>query len=418
VSLVVAGLLVHGFLKREDGPETAESGLTGAPTPAPTPFRPELEKVPLSYFSDYWLQLGEQSHDFLISIGEAQLNAVRVSPGYALGSLAAADAATAAPGDDPEGELVAVNGKLGLALFRLADRLGSTPRPVAQSLHAGAWLAAVTSDPDRGLQVTPGHLVSAPPAGTERLDVAIDFPPSLDVAAVVDLDSHLAGVALRRPSGVQVLSTEAVRAIVQGLAANPSCRAVDVAPLPDTVAAALRLNDGVVVESVTDTSFASPPDLHPGDVLLQLGSTRLTSPDTFAETWDSLEPGSRARFLIARGGQRVVRRIELPGRDCRPAGSTPRELPLLGAVVQWTFGGAARPETEVGFRVLSVPAESPAEAAGLERGDLLVAVDGQALAWPNAQRLLDDDWGRGHTPVFAVRRGRSARLTAIPEEER
>jgi hypothetical protein len=417
VILVVAGLLVHGFLQRDGAHEAEESDLSSAPAPISTPFRPDLEKVPLSYFSDYWLQLGEESHELLVSLGEAEVTAVRVAPGYALGSLAAADAVIAAPGDAPEGELVAANGRLGLALFRLVEELGSAPGPVAQSLHAGAWLAAVTSDPQRGLQVTPGHLVSAPPPGAQRLDVAIDFPPSLEVAAVVDLDGRLAGVALHGPSGVQVLSTEAARAIVHGLAANPSCRAVDVAPLDDTAAAALRLKDGVLVEAVVDTAFASPPDLRPGDVLLQLDSTRLTDPDVFAETWDSLEPGSRARFLIARGGRRVVHRIELPGRDCRPAGSTPRSLPRIGAVVAWSFEADPRRDTSAGFRVLNVPSESPAGAAGLERDDILVAVDGERLHWPEARALLEDDWGRGQSPVFTVRRGHMVQLMVIQEAE-
>jgi S1-C subfamily serine protease len=416
--LVVAGLLVHGFLQRDEYTTQAqESELAPAPSPTATPFRPELEKVPLSYFSDYWLQLGERSHDLLLTLGEAQVTAVRVTRGYALGSLAAADAVTAAPGHAPEGELVAANGKLGLALFRVADELGAPPRPVADSLHAGAWLMAVTSDPDQGLQVTPGHLVSAPPPEAQRLDVAIDFAPALDAAAVVDLDGRLAGVALRGPSGVQVLSTEAARAIIEGLAARPSCRAVDVAPLSEDVAAALRVMDGVVVETVASEAFVSPPDLRPGDVLLQLGAIRLPDPSVFAQTWDSLEPGSRARFLIARGGRRVVRRIELPGRDCRPAGSTPRELPLLGSVVQWSMGGEEGRDTETGFRVLNVPSASPAAAAGLQRDDLLVAVDGEALAWPDARSLLDDDWGRGQTPVFTVRRGNTARLTVVQGED-
>jgi S1-C subfamily serine protease len=418
VILVVAGLLVQGFLRRgEEGPEARDTEITPVPTPTPTPFRPDLEKVPLSYFSDYWLQLGERSHDLLITLGEAQVSAVRVTPGYALGSLAAADAVIAAPGEAPEGELVAANGRLGLALFRLADELGTATRPVAQSLQAGAWLLAVASDPDQGLQVTPGHLVSAPPPGAQELDVTIDFPSTLDVAAVVDLDGRLAGVALGRPSGVRVLSTDAAHAVIRGLAARPSCRSVDVATLSEAAAAALHLKDGVVVETVARAAFVSPPDLHPGDVLLQLGPTRLTDPDLFAETWDSLQPGSRVRFLIARGGRRVVHRIELPGRDCRPAGSTPRELPLLGAVVQWSFADGEQGKAETGFRVLNVPSGTPAAAAGLQRGDLLVAVDGETLAWPEARALLDDDWGRGQTPVFTVRRGHTAHLAVVREED-
>jgi hypothetical protein len=418
VTLVVIAILAQGFFLREAPTDPDDPQPTAVPAPTSIPFRPDLEKIPLSYISDYWLQLGERSHHFLISLGEAQLPGVRVSPGYAISTLAAADALSVAPGESPEGELIAVNGKLGLSLLRLAGDVGSQPFPTAASLHAGAWLGAVTADVDRGLQVIPGHLVSSPPPGAQHLDVAMAFPPSLDIAAVVDLDSRLAGLALRGRNGVQVLTTEAARAVVQGLATSPSCRAVDVVPLPDPVRESLRLKGGVAVEAVTTEAFATPPDLKPGDILLQLGQTRLSTPEEFAEAWDSQEPGSRARFLIARGSRRIVRRTEVPGRDCRPDSATPRELPLLGAVVKWSpatdVSGAS--SAEPGFRLLHVPVESRAAAAELATGDVLTALDGNPLAWPEARRLLEP-WTSRHDPVLTIRRGRAAHLTVLPEPE-
>jgi S1-C subfamily serine protease len=419
VTLLVVVILVQGYISREppvDPANPAEPQPTAVPTPTATPFRPDLEKIPLTYFSDFWLQLGERSHRHLVTLGEAQLPGVKVSPGYAISSIPAADAATVAPGESPEGELVAVNGKLGLALFRLADEVGSPPLPSAAALHAGAWLGAVTADVDRGLQVVPGHLVSAPPPGAEHLEVAMAFPASLEVAAVVDLDSRLAGVALRGPRGVQVLSVEAARAVVEGLAASPACRAVDVVPVPDDVRASLRLTGGVAVEAVEVAAFPAPPDLRPGDIVLQLGQSRIATPEEFAEAWDSQAPGSRARFLITRGSRRIVRRAEVPGRDCRPDSATPRELPLLGAVVQWAPGDGAAEADGPGFRLLHVPEGSRAAAAGLERGDLLAAIDGKALSWPEDKRLLEP-WTSGHAPVLSIRRRGATRLTTLPEPE-
>ena len=416
VSLVVIAILAQGFFAREAPSDPGDPQPTTVPAPVSMPFRPDLEKLPLSYISDYWLQLGERSHQLLVSLGEAQMPGVRVSPGYAISSLAAADAVSVAPGDAPEAELVAVNGKLGLALFRLTGDAGSEPSPVAASAHAGSWLGAVTADADRGLQVIPGHLVSTPAPGAQRLDVAMAFPPSFDVAAVVDLDNRLVGVALRGRDGVQVITTEAALAIVQGLASSPSCRAVDVVPLPDPVRESLRLKGGVAVEAVTTAAFASPPDLKPGDILLQLGQTQLSTTEDFAEAWDSQEPGSQVRFLLARGSRRIVRRTEVPGRDCRPDSATPRELPLLGAVVQWTLRSAPETSGGTGFRLLHVPGESRAAQAGLQAGDVLLAVDGAPLAWPEARRLLEP-WSGPDDPVLTIRRGSAVHLTVLPEPE-
>jgi len=411
----VLGVLAQGFLHREPNGDPDEPAPTTAPAPTSVPFRPDLEKIPLTYFSDYWLQLGEQSHHLLLSLGEAQVTTVRVSRGYAIGSIAAADAVRVAPGEAPEGQLIAVDGRDEVALFRLAADVGNDPLPTAGALHAGAWLAAVTMDEQRGLQVTPGHLSSTPAAGAALLDVAIPFPDSLEVAAVVDLDARLAGVALRSRQGVQVISVEAVGRLVSRLASSPACRAVDVAPLPDAVREALRLKNGVVVERVWRDAFAASPDLKPGDVILQVGTEYVATPEEFARAWDSQEPGGRARFLVSRGSRRFVRRTELPGRDCRPDGATPRELPLLGAAVQWSPGEDLPGREAPGFRLLLVPPDSRGAGAGLEAGDVLVAVDGKPLSWPEARRLLEP-WTSRHVPVLTVRRGGAARLTVLPED--
>jgi hypothetical protein len=414
VLLVVAGILAHGVLGRSTGKDSESAAPAAAPSPTATPFRPDLEKIPLTYFSDYWLQLGEQAHRFLVGLGAARITGVRVSPGYALSSVAAADAATAAPGEVPVGQLVAIDAWEGVALFRLAADIGASPLPTASPSHPGAWLAAVTMDERRGLQVIPGHLTSTPAPGSRLLDVAIPFPGSMEVAAVVDLDARLAGVALRSPEGVRVIAAEAAGKLVARLASSPACRAVEVAPLAERVQDALRLQGGVVVRRLSAEAFVTPPDLVPGDVILQVGSSRVSSPEEFAQAWDSHEPGSRVRFLLARGSRRIVRRTELPGRDCRPDGATPREMPLLGAVVQWT-GHTRTPDDTPGYRLLYVPAESRAGKAGLELGDVLVAVDGQPLSWPEA-RLLLQTWKGSDEPVLAVRHGERVRLAVLPKD--
>jgi serine protease Do len=219
-------------------------------------------------------------------------------------------------------------------------------------------------------------------------------------------------VALQSSAGVRVLSAEAAGALVDELASSPSCRAVEVAPIPDAVRAALHVKDGVVVEAVAREAFASPPDILPGDVLLQLAGEQLSTPEDFAEVWDSQEPGSQVRLLVSRGSRRLARRTEMPGRDCRPHGRMPREMARLGAVVQW-----ARAPGMEGFRVLHVLEESPAAEAGIESGDLVIAVDGRPLAWPEARRLLAPDWGSRHVPVLALRRGDAVVLAAPPVDE-
>jgi hypothetical protein len=411
--IVASGLLVQGALSRGPG-ASARPDWAPTPTPSPsaTPFRPELEKIPLSYFSDYWLQLAARAQRGLVTLGPAGVPGVRVRTGLALTTIAGADVVAAEGTTPEEGRLVAADAHEGLALFALGGEAQGDPLPVAEGLHAGNWLAAVTLDPERGLQIVPGHLVSE--TSDEDLDVSMQFPPSLAMAVVVDLDGRLAGVAARRRGRIRVLSAAAARALANRLAAGPVCRGLQVAPLSRAVRSALRLQAGVVVTTVWPEAFPAPPNLRPGDVLLRWSRKEVGSPDAFAAVYDDLAPGASATFVLSRGGQRISGQVEMPGRDGRPSGMTPREIPGLGAIGQWLPPGAAGGGGASGVRLFKVPEGSAAARARLEEGDLIVAVDSRPLGWPEARRFLAAAPG-GDGAVLTILRHGEVRLARLPE---
>ena len=76
VVVVVAGVLVQGALQ----PVVARPALRG-----------DLEKTPLTYFSDYWAQLGEEARDHIVLVGPGRHAGVLIEPGLALASIAAAE---------------------------------------------------------------------------------------------------------------------------------------------------------------------------------------------------------------------------------------------------------------------------------------------------------------------------------------
>ena len=421
LAAVVIGLLVHGALSRRPG---ATPGADGAPTPAPspsaTPFRPELEKIPLTYFSDYWLQLATRAQRSLVTLGQAGVPGVRLRSGLALTTIEGADRVSA-EGDHPaEGRCVAADEHEGVALFALVAEAQGEPLPVAGELHAGNWLAAVSLDPERGLQIVPGHLVSAPSDEGEDLDIAMHFPPSLEMAAVVDLDGRLVGVAARHRGRVRVLSATAAGALANRLAAGPVCRGLQVAPLPRPVKSALGLQTGVVVTAAWPEAFPAPPNLQPGDVLLRWNRKEVGSPDAFAAVYDDLEPGASVTFVVSRGGQRISGQVEMPGRDGRPSAMTPRAIPGLGAVGQWVPAGVAGRDRASGVRLLKVPDGTPAAHARLEEGDLILAVDSRPLAWPEARQFLaaPPPAADARRVLTVLRRGavRLAVVAGTPEE--
>jgi len=416
LGLVAAVVLVEGALHRPPAAaidEATTNALAARPTPAPTatPFRPELEKVPLMYFSDYWLQLAGRARSGLVTLGQAGLPAMRIRPGFALLTLEDADVIASDPNGTSEGRLLAADARVGAAVFQLDASAQAEPLAPATGLHAGMLVALVSLDPEHGLRITPGTVASQPSETSDQLDVSIPYPGSLGVGAIVDLDGQLAGVALRTRDGVRALTVRGAQALTDRLIAAPICRGVEVAAIDEDIRSRLRLASGVMVLRVWPEAFAEAPDLQPGDVLIRWGGQELATPDGFATAYDALPPGEVARFVVRRGDRRLTGAVEMPGRDGRPVGLAPAELPWLDAVARWTRPGPATGD-DPGFLILHVTEGGPADRAGIEDGDLLTRVDGRPLRWPAARALLDDT----PTPrpaLLLVRRGEISRLALL-----
>jgi len=407
--VAVATILVEGALHRSEPPAVTEAP-EPAPSPTATPFRPELEKVPLMYFSDYWLQLAHRAQGGLLALGRAGVPAVRIRPGYALTTIDNGDLVAAEGPEVGEGQVVSADARVGVALVRLSPEARAEPLPAATSLHAGTLLAVVSLDPERGLQVTPGTLSSTPSDTGGDLDVVFPYPSSMQIGAIVDLDGLLAGVAVRTPDGVRPLSLRGTGALSDRLTAAPVCRGLEVSALDGAARSALRLEGGVLVERVWASAFLVPPDLRPGDILLRWNKAAIKAPEDFAAAYDAASPGSRARFELRRGPRALSGQVEMPSRDGRPLATVPRELDWLGATARWTREGSP---AGAGLLVLHVVEGGRAQRAGIAVGDVVTAVGGRPLAWPAARALL----GPTPTPapsVLLVRRGNALRVAVLP----
>jgi S1-C subfamily serine protease len=82
--------------------------------------------------------------------------------------------------------------------------------------------------------------------------------------------------------------------------------------------------------------------------------------------------------------------------------------------------GGAEPESRpAGILVMSVEPSSPAEVAGLRRGDVIVSFDGQELAGiDDLHRALTADRIGLPAPVSVLRRGERRQLVVVPAERR
>jgi len=447
VGLAVVGVLVEGAVNHGAPTEPDAVAEMGSPVPASAGgFRPTLEKTPLTYESDYWRQLGERAARNLVLLGDERTPGVIVAPGLALTSIRAADdvarraqereaeaeqlavarggavgdavpSAQSAPGQagfPAVPQLVGVDVERQVALFTVAEVAPSSFTPVdAATLHAGAFVAAVTLGPNGDLRITPGHLVSTSPAaeGGTPFELSFTVPASTRVAAIIDLDGNLLGIALGTDQGERIIGSRAALSLAARLHDAHTCQALQVADVDELTLGLLGVSNGVLVERVVAAAFAGEPPIEAGDVLLQWQGETVTSASDFAALYGGLDPGTSVTFELLRGRRRVAGTVRMPLADCRPAAEPLVQLQALGATFEWH-----EPLDSVdarGWRVVAVRNGSPAAEAGLEPFDLVTAVNGLPLNAATARSPLDR-FERGSQPLLlTVRRNGLVKLLPV-----
>ncbi len=472
--LMVAGVLVHGALSREPAVEAARTRKT-APAPAThSSGRPDVEKTILAYESDFWLQLAQASRSKIDLVSSKHIPAIHVSPTLAVSSITAAeelirdrykqellkeraarrtsdaepdtqmpegsegpvnerdDSADVADDEADSGEeaheeaprLVAVDARLGIALFELSEAVEDPFLMVSPaSLPPGSFLAAITVEADKRLRISPGYLVSAEKTGmagqdAESFEVSFELGEAPATAAVVDLDGNLVGLAVRSPEGNRILSAPTVSRLVERMTEQPPCHSIEVADLPAAAAKLLGLRNGVFVERVLDESFRPSSSIHPGDVILRWAGEVVENAEQFRELYEAGSAGRLARYLVQRGGRRISGGTIMPGRDCRAVGEPPLSLVEMGVVLEWS----ERPADEsadkaAGWRVIALIEDAPASESGLRLDDWILSVNGREVSRRNAARTFSPFEQHGRSLALSVKRGDRVKLLAVSPDE-
>ena len=179
---------------------------------------------------------------------------------------------------------------------------------------------------------------------------------------------------------------------------------VGIDPVSEEVAnraAKAQVGEGVIINSVFEGDPADMAGLKVGDIILKIGGSEITSPNSMIRVIGAMTPGQTINLDILRKGKHSVVPVKLESRKRRTtqlATLPPMHSSGLGFTVANSEKGSKLPR---GALVSQVSPQSPAALMGLRSGDLIVAVNGETV---ENQHEFDGLIGKIQTgsPIFLL----------------
>jgi S1-C subfamily serine protease len=150
------------------------------------------------------------------------------------------------------------------------------------------------------------------------------------------------------------------------------------------------LEPGILVAGVVPDSPAAAAGIKRGDILLEIEGQVINQPTELISHLQNLSVGDQVEIKLLHGDAEKIVAITLGEQNGRPYLGV---APCGGGIHQITVQ-----DFKPAARVMQVAPDSPADQAGLEPGDMIVAVDGQTV---NQEHNLSDLIGM-HAPGDSV----------------
>ncbi len=246
-----------------------------------------------------------------------------------------------------------------------------------------------------------------PQSGITLLSLAATETQLPRGSAVFTLDGLFVGLVRGSTDAAVVVPGDALRAIAQSAQPSAASRTGDlgftVDPLTAPLSRATGAQIGVVVVLVRP---GGPADgvLQSGDVIQSIDGTPITHVDQFREIEATRTPGKQVAIAGIR--RRAPLAVTVAAADASARGTAQAPAPDETGLFGRTVAG-------VGIEVVTAAPGSPAAHAGLQRGDLIVAADGQKA--PTAADLLRRFRAadQGAAILLTVQRGSQYRVLAL-----
>ncbi len=237
-------------------------------------------------------------------------------------------------------------------------------------------------------------------------------------------DGTVIGVntAIYSPSGGSVgigfaIPSSIVKQVVSQLESNGKVErgylGVSAQAVSPTMATAMHLPgpDGALVAEVQKNSPAAAAGVQPGDVITQVGSQPVKDPRDLARIVADIHSGTEQDLTVSRDGQDKTLSVTIAAlRDqggTQEANAEADRGPKLGLALapldQQARESLNLPDGQRGVVIASVAHNSPAEAAGLQAGDVLESVAGHPVTTTDQAAKALRDGTRASGSAVALR---------------
>ena len=132
---------------------------------------------------------------------------------------------------------------------------------------------------------------------------------------------------------------------------------------------------GVRVMEVFGDSPAEKAGFKKDDVITDMDGAAATDAKAFVDSVVAHKPGDEIKFKVLRDGKEMPITVKLGKRPAEPPPAPGKDEPFVGLAVRPGPDGK-------GVEIRDVLGESPADKAGLKRGDVITEVDGTAVSDP------------------------------------
>ncbi len=281
-------------------------------------------------------------------------------------------------------------------------------------------------------------------AGIKRGDILLKIDDQA-INSTADLFNYLAERTEGDEVVLVVLHGDEERTLTATLGARNGRAYLGVVPcgpgMPDVIS--LRVaQPGALITDVVPDGPADQAGLEAGDIVVAIDGQEITDETGLADLIAEHQPGDTVTLEVARPGEDprdvTVKLGEHPDEEGKAYlgiqyAPTPRIEHFEGEMVPFV---PARPfleepfyfspdiDVEEGAIVMRVADESPAQAAGLERGDIITAIDGEPVDGPGTLVDMVGERNPGDTISLTVYRPKDgetveieATLAEHPEEE-